>query len=62
MTLSIGTQYGYFPDTSSAQILTSGLIGEQYISLVPGFVDDDVDMLQDGDFIEDTKSALCLRI
>lgn len=61
VTLSIGTQYGYFPDTSSAQILTSGLIGEQYISVVPGFVDDEVEMLQDGDFIEDTKSALVLE-
>ncbi|WP_261816052.1 outer membrane lipid asymmetry maintenance protein MlaD [Vibrio gallicus] len=61
VTLSISTKYGYFPDTSSAQILTSGLIGEQYISLVPGFVDEDVDTLHDGDVIEDTKSALVLE-
>ncbi|MFA0698294.1 outer membrane lipid asymmetry maintenance protein MlaD, partial [Vibrio sp. 10N.222.49.C9] len=46
---------------SSAHILTSGLIGEQYISLIPGFIDEDVDLLADGDLIEDTKSALVLE-
>ncbi|WP_104400031.1 outer membrane lipid asymmetry maintenance protein MlaD [Vibrio penaeicida] len=61
ITLTIDKQYGEFPETSSAQILTSGLIGEQYIGLVPGFIDEDIDMLQDGDYIEDTKSALVLE-
>ncbi len=61
VTLAIDEQYGQFSETSSAEILTSGLIGEQYIGLVPGFVYDDVDMLGDGDFIEDTKSALVLE-
>ncbi len=61
VTLEIETKYGLFPETSSAQILTSGLIGEQYIGLVPGFVDEDIDMLANGDFIEDTKSALVLE-
>ncbi|BCL68543.1 Toluene tolerance protein Ttg2C [Vibrio nigripulchritudo MADA3029] len=61
ITLTIDKKYGDFPETSSAQILTSGLIGEQYIGLVPGFVDEDIDMLQDGDYIEDTKSALVLE-
>ncbi|MDG3084762.1 outer membrane lipid asymmetry maintenance protein MlaD [Vibrio hannami] len=61
VTLSIDESYGHFPETSSAQILTSGLIGEQYIGLVPGFVFDDIEMLGDGDFIEDTKSALVLE-
>ncbi|MCE7628742.1 outer membrane lipid asymmetry maintenance protein MlaD, partial [Vibrio fluvialis] len=46
---------------SSVQILTSGLIGEQYISLIPGFVFEDEGMLKDGDRIEDTKSALVLE-
>jgi len=59
--IEIETQYGQFPETSSVQILTSGLIGEQYIGLVPGFVDEDIDMLANGDFIEDTKSALVLE-
>ncbi|GEA52511.1 outer membrane lipid asymmetry maintenance protein MlaD [Vibrio inusitatus NBRC 102082] len=61
VTLSIGEHYGHFPDTSSAHILTSGLIGEQYISLIPGFIDEDVELLKDGDLIEDTKSALVLE-
>lgn len=61
VTLSIDEQYGLFPETSSAEILTSGLIGEQYIGLIPGFVDEDIEMLGNGDFIEDTKSALVLE-
>ncbi|WP_105900804.1 outer membrane lipid asymmetry maintenance protein MlaD [Vibrio gangliei] len=62
VSMAIGRQFGEYPDTSSAQILTSGLIGEQYISLVPGFVMEGVSTtLQDGDFIEDTKSALVLE-
>ncbi len=61
VSLSINSQYNQFPETSSVQILTSGLIGEQYIGLVPGFVFDDEAMLVDGDTIEDTKSALVLE-
>ncbi|WP_375751478.1 outer membrane lipid asymmetry maintenance protein MlaD [Vibrio sp. HN007] len=61
VTLSIDESFGHFPESSSAQILTSGLIGEQYIGLVPGFVFDDIEMLGDGDYIEDTKSALVLE-
>ncbi|HHF3114372.1 TPA: outer membrane lipid asymmetry maintenance protein MlaD [Vibrio diabolicus] len=61
VTLSINSKYNQFPETSSVQILTSGLIGEQYIGLVPGFVFDDEVMLVDGDTIEDTKSALVLE-
>lgn len=62
VSMAINSDYNQFADTSSAQILTSGLIGEQYIGLVPGFVfDDEGAMLQDGDLIEDTKSALVLE-
>ncbi|ROV58379.1 outer membrane lipid asymmetry maintenance protein MlaD [Vibrio ponticus] len=59
--MAISSQFNQFPETSSVQILTSGLIGEQYIGLVPGFVFDDEQMLVDGDYIEDTKSALVLE-
>lgn len=52
---------GIYPETSSLSILTSGLLGEQYIGITPGFIDDDIDMLGDGDSIEDTKSALVLE-
>lgn len=61
VSMSIDKQFGTFPETSAAQILTSGLIGEQYIGIVPGFIDEDIDMLGDGDYIEDTKSALVLE-
>ena len=61
VTLSINKKFGYFPETSSASILTSGLLGEQYLGISPGFVDDDVEMLHNGDLIEDTKSALVLE-
>lgn len=59
--MTISTQYSEFSDTSSVSILTSGLLGEQYIGLNPGFIDDTVDMLGDGDYIYDTKSALVLE-
>ncbi|GAK83368.1 uncharacterized ABC transporter periplasmic component YrbD [Vibrio ponticus] len=59
--MAISSQFDQFPETSSVQILTSGLIGEQYIGLTPGFVFDDEEMLADGDYIEDTKSALVLE-
>jgi len=61
VTMDIDSQYDQFPDTSSVHILTSGLIGEQYISLIPGFVYEDEEMLKDGDLVEDTKSALILE-
>ncbi|MBC7002444.1 outer membrane lipid asymmetry maintenance protein MlaD [Photobacterium sp. BZF1] len=61
VTLSIEKKYGYFPETSSAAILTSGLLGEQYLGISPGFVDEDIEMLGDGDLLEDTKSALVLE-
>lgn len=61
VTLAIEKKYGYFPETSSAAILTSGLLGEQYLGIEPGFIDEDIDMLGEGDLIEDTKSALVLE-
>ncbi|PTB33159.1 outer membrane lipid asymmetry maintenance protein MlaD [Photobacterium phosphoreum] len=61
VTLEINKKYGYFPETSSAAILTSGLLGEQYLGIRPGFIDTDTEMLHNGDLIEDTKSALVLE-
>lgn len=60
-TLAIDTQYDNFSDTSSLSILTSGLLGEQYLGLEPGFIDETVEILAEGDYIEDTKSALVLE-
>lgn len=59
--MTISKQYNEFSDTSSVSILTSGLLGEQYIGLNPGFIDETVEMLEDGDYVFDTKSALVLE-
>ncbi|GAB2687430.1 outer membrane lipid asymmetry maintenance protein MlaD [Aliiglaciecola sp. 3_MG-2023] len=61
VTLNISTAYDQFPETSSASILTSGLLGEQYVGFQPGFTIDDIENLADGDYIADTKSALVLE-
>jgi phospholipid/cholesterol/gamma-HCH transport system substrate-binding protein len=47
-----------FPKDTSASILTSGLLGEQYIGLDAG---GDVEMLQDGDTLQITQSAVVLE-
>lgn len=61
VTLAIDTKYNNFAETTSASILTSGLLGEQYIGIQPGFMDKDIAILKPGDFIEDTKPALVLE-
>jgi len=47
-----------FPKDSSAKILTSGLLGEQYIGLEAGGSDE---MLTDGSKIAQTQSAIVLE-
>ncbi len=47
-----------FPKDSSAKILTSGLLGEQYIGLEPG---GDAENLAAGDRIKMTQSAIVLE-
>jgi phospholipid/cholesterol/gamma-HCH transport system substrate-binding protein len=47
-----------FPKDSSAKILTSGLLGEQYIGLEPGA---DEKNLASGDVIHQTQSAVVLE-
>lgn len=59
--LSISKEYDQFPETSSVSILTSGLLGEQYVGFQPGFSIEGIEDLADGDFIADTKSALVLE-
>lgn len=61
VTLSMYKKFGYYPETSSVAILTAGLLGEQFIGLRAGFIDEDIAMLEHGDEIEDTKSALVLE-
>src|SRR5690554_7068073 len=59
--MQISTRYNAFPETSTASILTSGLLGEQYVGLEPGFIDDFVEMLAEGDEIPNTNSAIVLE-
>lgn len=61
VTMSISSEFKKFPETSSVAILTSGLLGEQYIGFQPGFAIDGIENLVDGDYIDDTKSALVLE-
>ncbi len=61
VTLDIYSEYNNFSEATSVSILTAGLLGEQYVGLLPGFIDVSVDTLQPGDFIEDTKPALILE-
>jgi phospholipid/cholesterol/gamma-HCH transport system substrate-binding protein len=57
VTINLDQQY-QFPKDTSAKILTSGLLGEQYIGLEPG---GDTEMLKNGDTISMTQSAIVLE-
>lgn len=57
VTMSIDKRY-QFPKDTFANILTSGLLGEQYIGLVPG---GDDTMLKSGEEIKHTQSAMVLE-
>lgn len=59
--LRISKNYVGFPETSTASILTSGLLGEQFIGLEPGFMDEDTFVLADGDEILYTNPAMVLE-
>jgi len=57
--VSIDMEKNYqFPKDTSAKILTSGLLGEQYLGLEAG---GDAAMLAQGDRIKSTQSALVLE-
>jgi len=55
--LSVDTRY-QFPRDTIATILTSGLLGEQYVGLEPG---GDSEMLKGGDAVQMTQSAVVLE-
>jgi phospholipid/cholesterol/gamma-HCH transport system substrate-binding protein len=57
VTLALDKRYP-FPKDTSAKILTSGLLGEQYIGLEPG---GDTKNLVDSDSIKMTQSAVVLE-
>jgi len=58
VTMLIDRQYDTLPKDTSASILTSGVLGENYIGLVAGARQA---FLQDGDEIRITQSALVLE-
>ncbi len=57
VTMNIDKRY-QFPKDTFANILTSGLLGEQYIGLMPG---GDSEMLHGGDEFKKTQSAVVLE-
>ena len=57
VTLKIDERYP-FPKDTTASVLTSGLLGEQYVGLDAG---GDDDMLKSGDVIKITQSAVVLE-
>lgn len=56
--MEIDTFYSTLPLDSSAAILTSGLLGDQYVGVTPGAEED---FLKSGDRLEFTQSALVLE-
>jgi len=57
VTLALEKRYA-FPKDSSLKILTSGLLGDQYVGIEAGA---DEDNLQDGDRLTSTQSAVVLE-
>lgn len=58
VTMLIDSDYDKFPTDTAASILTSGLLGEQYIGLEPGAEEE---YLTTGAEVEITQSALVLE-
>jgi phospholipid/cholesterol/gamma-HCH transport system substrate-binding protein len=58
VTMRIEKNFNNIPKDSSASIFTAGLLGEQYIGLVPGGEDA---VLAEGDKLKFTQSALVLE-
>ncbi|MGJ0490455.1 outer membrane lipid asymmetry maintenance protein MlaD [Methylobacter sp.] len=56
--MHINARYNTIPDDTSASIFTAGLLGEQYVNLVPGGSED---YLKNGSAIEITQSAIILE-
>lgn len=56
--MHINSKYNTFPEDTSASIFTAGLLGEQYINLVPGGSDE---YLKNDSSIELTQSAIILE-
>ena len=58
VSMNVASAYDEFPSDTGAAVLTSGVLGDRYIGLEPGGAPD---MLQDGDELFITQSALILE-
>lgn len=58
VTMEIDDRYDNIPADTGAGVYTSGLLGEQYVSLLPGAAEE---FLEDGDELEFTSSAIVLE-
>ncbi len=58
VSMKIESQYDKFPVDTAASVLTSGLLGEQYVGFEPGAEEE---YLKQGDAIELTQSAIVLE-
>jgi phospholipid/cholesterol/gamma-HCH transport system substrate-binding protein len=58
VTMRISRAFGALPSDTAASVLTSGVLGDQYVGLEPG---GSPEMLGDGDQILITQSALVLE-
>lgn len=63
VSIGIEKKFDKISSESKASIQTSGIIGEQYIAITPGFYDEDLGTtyLKNGDYITDTGSAVVLE-
>jgi len=58
VTMNISARFNEIPDDTGASILTSGVLGDRYVSLEPG---GSPDVLVEGDELFITQSALILE-
>jgi phospholipid/cholesterol/gamma-HCH transport system substrate-binding protein len=58
VTLSINDHFNKIPEDSSAKILTAGLLGDNYIGIVPGQAEE---YLKNGSTLELTSQAMLLE-
>lgn len=58
VTMNIESQYNQLPEDTTASIFTAGLLGEQFVSLEPGGMEE---LLVDNSEIEITQSAIVLE-
>jgi phospholipid/cholesterol/gamma-HCH transport system substrate-binding protein len=56
--MSVASRFNEIPSDTSASVLTSGVLGDRYVGLEPGGAPD---MLQDGDELFITQSAVILE-